>query len=78
MALNSVLAEVCDDKRANDFTKAMITALWKSLKINRKTDIPYIGWMEAKKTASQSRNKFFVNCLPNYVYIDQRTFGPLI
>lgn len=78
MAVLSVLTEVMDDKSVKNVTRASILTLLKELNVDRQMDITYFGYIKNKRNAKQSKNKFFVNCLPNYICIDSRTLSPYL
>lgn len=75
MAILSILSEILNDETIKSSTKAHIHGLFTDLAINR-NEITYFGYVKLKRLAQQSRNKFFIHCLPNYIHIDTDILGP--
>ena len=77
MGVLGVLIEISNDQNVKETVKANIESLFKDLKI-KPGDIKHFFYIEKKRSLKQSKNKFFINCLPNYIAIDSKTLGPFL
>ena len=77
MGILGILLEILSDPNIKDSCKATIDALFKDLKI-KTNEITHFNYIEKKRSMKQSKNKFFINCLPNYIAIDSKTLGPYL
>jgi len=77
MGVLGVLMEIQQDQNVKESVKATVESLFKDLKI-KSNEIKHFHYIEKKQSMKQTKNKFFINCLPNYIAIDSKTLGPYL